>query len=885
MLRLYLATLALSAGLRGSDAATRGGSGGIDQYALIEELAAQVVAMRTEVDALKSDKAGLAWRVTHLEREVGEMRTGAGQHVEERQGVRRRTQVEEPCQTPDDFEAMSAAAMDACCPDIDDEDGHRRSLQGICELPSACPSTQCAAVFMSYMADCDSALSELPGLPVERFRALNTSCYQLQEAEEGAAVAVSMQPAQVLMFRVRVNTLDADAQAAAMFSTGIVSDPSAPLLPLPPLPEPAATECVDDPQCGSYTATFDQAAAAGMGSCALWTPQILTAVLAMLQPPLQPGVSIEQLCPASCLTAACDPFPSAPTQPAPPPAPAPPPSGPPTAVDQYHAACHSSDILDCVPACNSTTHGYELLATIDGTDTKFSCNIAHKVYSWMGAASDGGFIGNDFQSFVSAVNSGAAGTYATTLDAHVAAPRMLRILLGQKVQIRATVLVEDATHGGLYEEPQWSGGSFSVEGGSLLLAGVGIAGSFTIASGSVSLVGVTGSIMGIQVASEGAFSIDATSTALLGALPLAACSMRSLSNGSISAWSIDGVACDPRGWPLESWESSSITSLPPDRTYPSSEFSADASLSDDDQGGRKFTLYRLPRVVLGSQCGTNPSDVAALQQIKAHGRLARPDDPFLCEIMTTDQGQAYYEICGRSLSLDECQQCLPPIENQICDRYDDSPAQSAIDHYYSLCAQRGLRPVVGYAPFDGRPPSNAADPVRGPHQFHLYETARFTDEDLAAMSAQYGEAYPYVHEYMYTGYHAQGSFAPQLATCSYDENVPWVDLSRGSRSLQNGGKNGNWYQGLNGSFCAVPPVTIATHQAGRWVSTKSGWDNVITLSHLGAQLYGQGCAGGCSSGLATSDAQDDDHAAWSCTSSHAPCGGHAYHPVCAREHE
>ena len=41
-----------------------------------------------------------------------------------------------------------------------------------------------------------------------------------------------------------------------------------------------------------------------------------------------------------------------------------------------------------MPECNAEHHGYELLATIDGTDTKFSCNLAHGLYSWMGAASE-----------------------------------------------------------------------------------------------------------------------------------------------------------------------------------------------------------------------------------------------------------------------------------------------------------------------------------------------------------------------------------------------------------------------------------------------------------------------------------------------------------------
>ena len=62
-------------------------------------------------------------------------------------------------------------------------------------------------------------------------------------------------------------------------------------------------------------------------------------------------------------------------------------------VTQYHAVCTSADVASCVPPCNAEHHGYELLATIDGTDTKFSCDLAHGLYSWMGAASEGGYRG------------------------------------------------------------------------------------------------------------------------------------------------------------------------------------------------------------------------------------------------------------------------------------------------------------------------------------------------------------------------------------------------------------------------------------------------------------------------------------------------------------
>eukprot|EP01050_Picozoa_sp_SAG11_P016808 SAG11_NODE_2337_length_3500_cov_62.684505_3_plen_714_part_00 len=133
-----------------------------------------------------------------------------------------------------------------------------------------------------------------------------------------------------------------------------------------------------------------------------------------------------------------------------------------TDLEQYHAQCTTANILTCVPACNSTTHGYELLATIDGTDTKFSCNLANLLFSWVGAAALGGFLGQNVAAFVSAVISGAAGTYVLTLveDADVGSD--LVVQLGQHV-----IISGDAE---LAEAPRWGSGGFIVEeSGSLSL--------------------------------------------------------------------------------------------------------------------------------------------------------------------------------------------------------------------------------------------------------------------------------------------------------------------------------------------------------------------------------------------------------------------------------
>jgi hypothetical protein len=110
-----------------------------------------------------------------------------------------------------DFQALTAAAMDACCPVSGG--GHRR-MQASCDLPATCPSAACAAVFVPSMADCDAMLSTMPGVPVADFQTFAASCSELQ-----AGAGLMLQPVAVQMFRVLVNTEGA-AQAGAMFPGG-----------------------------------------------------------------------------------------------------------------------------------------------------------------------------------------------------------------------------------------------------------------------------------------------------------------------------------------------------------------------------------------------------------------------------------------------------------------------------------------------------------------------------------------------------------------------------------------------------------------------------------------------------------------------------------------
>ena len=90
---------------------------------------------------------------------------------------------------------------------------------------------------------------------------------------------------------------------------------------------------------------------------------------------------------------------------------------------------------DCIPECNAVRHGFILLLNLDGDDTKLSCNLAHGLYSWISAASLGGYIGADSASFFSAVVSGAAGTYMGTLTADAGISTDLTIQPGHDVHI------------------------------------------------------------------------------------------------------------------------------------------------------------------------------------------------------------------------------------------------------------------------------------------------------------------------------------------------------------------------------------------------------------------------------------------------------------------
>lgn len=118
------------------------------------------------------------------------------------------------------------------------------------------------------------------------------------------------------------------------------------------------------------------------------------------------------------------------------------------------------DTSECVPACSAELHGDLLLATIDGEDSKYSCELHHSRYSWVGAAADGGYLGRDALAFLSALMSGAAGVYICTLDEDTS--------ISTDVSIRPGMNAHVSGDPALPGPPTWGTGSWAVAGRAML---------------------------------------------------------------------------------------------------------------------------------------------------------------------------------------------------------------------------------------------------------------------------------------------------------------------------------------------------------------------------------------------------------------------------------
>eukprot|EP01045_Picozoa_sp_COSAG04_P010895 COSAG04_NODE_683_length_11182_cov_15.270775_10_plen_412_part_00 len=105
-------------------------------------------------------------------------------------------------------------------------------------------------------------------------------------------------------------------------------------------------------------------------------------------------------------------------------------------AEQLNVQCtDGTPAADCVPMCSPSLHGFLMLLNINGEDTKLSCELHHALYSWVGAATDGGYLGSDFQAFFSAVVSGAAGVYVGMLVEDAGISTDLTVTPGQIVSV------------------------------------------------------------------------------------------------------------------------------------------------------------------------------------------------------------------------------------------------------------------------------------------------------------------------------------------------------------------------------------------------------------------------------------------------------------------
>ena len=133
-------------------------------------------------------------------------------------------------------------------------------------------------------------------------------------------------------------------------------------------------------------------------------------------------------------------------------------------AELFNLSCNDAQTpANCVPDCEAVTHGYVLLATIDGDDSSFNCHLTDGLYSWVG---DGTYLGGNVFEFLSSVVAGVGGAYFLHVEENNAAVSVdVRINPGQVVRIAGDAGV--AADGGP-AMPIWGGGSFLVANGAEL---------------------------------------------------------------------------------------------------------------------------------------------------------------------------------------------------------------------------------------------------------------------------------------------------------------------------------------------------------------------------------------------------------------------------------
>eukprot|EP01047_Picozoa_sp_COSAG01_P055485 COSAG01_NODE_6183_length_3804_cov_14.985965_2_plen_671_part_00 len=149
---------------------------------------------------------------------------------------------------------------------------------------------------------------------------------------------------------------------------------------------------------------------------------------------------------------------------------------------EFALVCESHNVANCIPNCTEALHGDILLATVDGDDSAYTCEVHHGMYSWNGKAGAGGFMGSDILSFIASVLSGAGGFYAALVlenNAHVDVE--LLVQPQQSVSIRGDPGVQSDGGG---SQPIWGRGGFTVQQyGSLTVKNLLVQGDIIIKTG------------------------------------------------------------------------------------------------------------------------------------------------------------------------------------------------------------------------------------------------------------------------------------------------------------------------------------------------------------------------------------------------------------------
>jgi hypothetical protein len=190
-------------------------------------------------------------------------------------------------------------------------------------------------------------------------------------------------------------------------------------------------------------------------------------------------------------------------------------------VHEFNLVCPGDAVSGCVPTCDASLHGDLLLLNVDGDDSKYSCEMSHGKYSWVGPASDGGYFGEDMLSFLAAVITHAPGVFMCSMGASVAVSTSVDLVVGQHATLQGT------TSGNL-TTPVWR---YS-----------GDEAAFVLQAGAALKIGA------VAVASSSglAFRISAGATITTSALQLLSAGVSSAIQCAVLASGIgrQGLACD-----------------------------------------------------------------------------------------------------------------------------------------------------------------------------------------------------------------------------------------------------------------------------------------------------------------------------------------------------